>query len=62
MSNVKITINKNASMKVECEKIEVILPDGSVEIKEGKVFFCRCGESKNKPYCDGAHKTCDFDQ
>lgn len=24
------------------------------------VALCRCGESKNKPFCDGTHKTCGF--
>jgi CDGSH iron-sulfur domain-containing protein 3 len=24
------------------------------------VALCRCGQSKNKPFCDGAHKTCGF--
>jgi CDGSH-type Zn-finger protein/ferredoxin len=24
---------------------------------EKNVFLCRCGESKNKPYCDGTHAT-----
>jgi CDGSH-type Zn-finger protein len=24
------------------------------------VALCRCGQSKNKPFCDGAHKDCGF--
>lgn len=25
-----------------------------------KVALCRCGQSKNKPFCDGHHKECGF--
>lgn len=24
------------------------------------VALCRCGETKNRPFCDGTHKTCGF--
>ena len=24
------------------------------------VALCRCGQSKNKPFCDGSHKACNF--
>ncbi len=33
-----------------------------VEVKEGKTYFwCRCGLSKKQPFCDGSHKSTDFE-
>ena len=26
------------------------------------IFLCRCGASKNKPFCDGTHWNVDFDE
>ena len=28
--------------------------------EKGKVALCRCGQSKNKPYCDGSHAKANF--
>ena len=25
------------------------------------IALCRCGDSKNKPFCDGSHKECNFE-
>lgn len=25
------------------------------------IALCRCGHSKNKPFCDGSHKECNFE-
>ncbi|GGZ81980.1 (4Fe-4S)-binding protein [Algibacter mikhailovii] len=35
--------------------LQVVAKDGSSETKNKTTAFCRCGASKNKPYCDGAH-------
>ena len=24
------------------------------------IALCRCGQSKNRPFCDSSHKTCGF--
>ncbi|MDH8701848.1 putative Fe-S cluster protein YjdI [Dysgonomonadaceae bacterium PH5-43] len=34
--------------------------DGSTESKSGTTAFCRCGKTKNAPYCDGSHVTNNF--
>ena len=31
-------------------------PDGKIIKTEDAVFLCRCGNSSNKPFCDGSHK------
>jgi len=41
-------------------EIVVKKSDGTEEIKTGPVALCRCGASKNKPYCDGGHHTTGF--
>lgn len=40
--------------------ITVVDAEGKATAREGATAFCRCGASKNKPYCDGSHKTIGF--
>lgn len=57
MAATKITINSNGSMRVEGD-FEIVDKEGNVYGLGGRelVSICRCGLSKNKPFCDGAHK------
>ena len=43
--------------------VQVVDHDGKpFTIPAGKetIALCRCGQSKNKPFCDGAHNGCGF--
>jgi len=36
--------------------INLIGSDGKPLERDGDVFLCRCGQSGNKPFCDGSHR------
>jgi len=40
--------------------VEVTAGSGARLARAEKVFLCRCGASKNKPFCDGSHKGAGF--
>lgn len=40
--------------------ITLFSAEGELVSKEKRVALCRCGESKNKPLCDGAHTKAGF--
>ena len=62
MSKTKITINTNGSIKVEGE-FEIVDKTGNTYDLGGReiVGLCRCGLSKNKPFCDGSHREAGFE-
>jgi CDGSH-type Zn-finger protein len=71
---MKITITQNGPYLVEGsvplakQTITTNAEGESVEWREGETFperatyaLCRCGQSSNKPYCDGTHQRKGFD-
>src|SRR5215207_7445306 len=57
MATTKIVVNNNGSVKVEGD-FEIVDKEGNVYGLNGRdvVSICRCGLSKNKPFCDASHK------
>ena len=41
--------------------VRVLDADGTVLYEGERAALCRCGGSKNKPFCDGTHKTNGFE-
>lgn len=57
--STKVEVTKNGPLLVHGS---IVLKDkhGNESNKEKVTAFCRCGQSANKPFCDGTHNTCGF--
>lgn len=53
----RITIKSNSAIRVEGD-FEIVDAEGNTYDLGGRtaISLCRCGLSKNKPFCDGSHK------
>jgi CDGSH-type Zn-finger protein len=61
MAPPKVTVNNNGSIRIEGE-FEILDPQGNAFDLAGRsvISLCRCGQSKNKPFCDGSHNATGF--
>ncbi|NVK30583.1 MAG: CDGSH iron-sulfur domain-containing protein [Gammaproteobacteria bacterium] len=57
---VKVKPLPNGPLNIE-GNLEVVSGTGATTNKVTKTFLCRCGHSKNKPYCDGSHAKVGFE-
>jgi uncharacterized Fe-S cluster protein YjdI len=55
---VEVTASPNGPLLVR-GRVRVVLADGSSE-ELSRAAFRRCGQSKNKPFCDGTHREIGF--
>ncbi|MGH9832022.1 MAG: CDGSH iron-sulfur domain-containing protein [Blastocatellia bacterium] len=58
----KITVNNNGSLRIEGD-LEIYDGSGNQYDLAGRtvISLCRCGQSNNKPFCDGSHARCGFE-
>ena len=54
-----VVVNEDGPLEV-CGEIEVIDADGQEVRRSRHLYLCRCGNSRNKPYCDGSHRRLRF--
>ncbi|MEP6976850.1 MAG: CDGSH iron-sulfur domain-containing protein [Thermoleophilia bacterium] len=41
-------------------RVRIVDADGELIREDTRVALCRCGASKNKPFCDGSHRAIGF--
>jgi len=58
-SDTTITIVSNGPLRIK-GGFDLIDNEGKRLDHKSVVSLCRCGASKNKPFCDGSHKEIDF--
>ena len=60
LSDVTVTVKQSGPLLV-AGPIQLLDADGNTYTLDKDVIgLCRCGQSANKPFCDGSHKTTGF--
>ena len=59
MADVKIQASKNGPLIVS-GSVDILDSQGELIRTENDVALCRCGQSANKPFCDGTHSKVNF--
>jgi CDGSH-type Zn-finger protein len=60
MSDVHIKVNRNGTYIVQGNVTVSDHKGNQITFNGDQLELCRCGESQNKPFCDGSHRECDF--
>jgi CDGSH iron-sulfur domain-containing protein 3 len=60
MAEVRIRTLKDGPYEVRGAVQLIDANRAEFKLSEDPIYLCRCGQSKNKPFCDGSHKTCGF--
>jgi len=55
----KMQFKKNGSIRVT-GTVDFVDDEGNVIVSKSDFSLCRCGHSKEKPFCDGSHRESGF--
>jgi len=58
--HVQIRLKENGSIRIK-GTVEIVDAEGNLLETKTDFSLCRCGASQDKPWCDGAHKSCGFE-
>jgi CDGSH-type Zn-finger protein len=58
---MKITSTPNGPYMVETDEDLTATVAGTEKKIKSPCFLCRCGQSRNKPFCDGSHLAAKFE-
>lgn len=57
--NLEVELIKDGPLKIS-GNLEIVSGTGRTLNRVQQTWLCRCGQSQNKPYCDGTHKKTGF--
>ncbi|BAK74878.1 zinc finger CDGSH-type domain protein [Pseudogulbenkiania sp. NH8B] len=60
MGKAIITPRNNGPYHIKGEFTIVTQGGREIAVEGDQVWLCRCGHSRNKPFCDGSHKAAEF--
>jgi CDGSH-type Zn-finger protein len=61
MPDTRITVNNDGSIRIEGDFVICDQTGAEFGLGGRKVIgLCRCGQSQNKPFCDGSHARTGF--
>jgi CDGSH-type Zn-finger protein len=61
MADVEIRVGRNSSYHIKGNFKLYDHKGNEIAFEGDEIFLCRCGQSGDKPFCDGTHRSCKFD-